>query len=77
MGRTECRDCCRKNGEELLKKIQEYEPDIVISDICNAKDRGKLDVIKAIRANESNTKVIFLSGYQEFEYVRTAIRYEL
>ena len=64
-----------KNGEELLKKIQEYEPDIVISDVAMPRMTG-LDVIKAIRANESNTKVIFLSGYQEFEYVRTAIRYE-
>lgn len=62
-----------KNGEELLKKIQEYEPDIVISDVAMPRMTG-LDVIKAIRANESNTKVIFLSGYQEFEYVRTAIR---
>nr|WP_317361133.1 response regulator [uncultured Blautia sp.] len=64
-----------RNGEELLEKIKEFEPDIVISDVAMPRMTG-LDVIKAIRANESNTKVIFLSGYQEFEYVRTAIRYE-
>ena len=52
-----------KNGEELLKKIQEYEPDIVISDVAMPRMTG-LDVIKAIRANESNTKVIFLSGFR-------------
>lgn len=64
-----------KNGEELLKKIKEFEPDIIISDVSMPKMTG-LDVIKAIRASEINAKVIFLSGYQEFEYVRTAIRYE-
>lgn len=76
MGRIECRNCCRgKKWGRTSKKIKEFEPDIIISDVSMPKMTG-LDVIKAIRASEINAKVIFLSGYQEFEYVRTAIRYE-
>ena len=63
------------NGAELLEKIREFEPDIVISDVAMPKMTG-LDVIKEIQDNHWSTKVIFLSGYQEFEYVQKAIRYE-
>lgn len=63
------------NGEELLEKVREFSPDIVISDVAMPKMSG-LDVIKKIRENDKKTKIIFLSGYQEFEYVRTAIRYD-
>ena len=63
------------NGEELLTKIEKYSPDIVISDVAMPKMSG-LDVIQRVRKNDNKMKFIFLSGYQEFEYVRTAIRYE-
>lgn len=33
-------------------------------------------MIKKIRETDKKIKIIFLSGYQEFEYVRTAIRYD-
>ena len=63
------------NGEELMEKVRRFSPDIVISDVAMPKMSG-LDVIKEIRENDKKTKIIFLSGYQEFEYVRTAIRYD-
>lgn len=63
------------NGEELLERVREYSPDIVISDVAMPKMSG-LDVIKKIRETDKKIKIIFLSGYQEFEYVRTAIRYD-
>lgn len=64
-----------KNGEELLKKIEELSPDIVISDVAMPRKSG-LDVIKHIKESGSSIKVIFLSGYQEFDYVKTAISYD-
>lgn len=63
------------NGEELFAKIEEFSPDIIISDVSMPKMSG-LDVLKKVRETDSKVKFIFLSGYQEFDYVRTAIRYE-
>lgn len=63
-----------KNGSELLDKIYEFKPDIVVSDVSMPQNNG-LDVLKFIKEQEWNIKVIFLSGYQEFDYVKTAIRY--
>ena len=63
------------NGEELLKKTEELKPDIIISDVAMPRKTG-LDVIRQIRENGWKIKVIFLSGYQEFDYVKKAISYE-
>lgn len=63
------------NGEELLKKTEELKPDIIISDVAMPRKTG-LDVIRRIRENGWKIKVIFLSGYQEFDYVKKAISYE-
>ena len=38
--------------------------------------KAGLDVIRQIRENGWKIKVIFLSGYQEFDYVKKAISYE-
>ena len=35
-----------------------------------------LDVIKEIQDNHWSTKVIFLSCYQEFEYLQKSMRYD-
>lgn len=64
-----------ENGEELLRQIRSLSPDIVISDVSMPKMSG-IDVIKELRQDDRKTKVIFLSGYQEFDYVKAAIRYE-
>lgn len=62
------------DGEQLLELIQKSKPDIVISDIAMPKVTG-LDVIKFIKENDWDIKVIFLSGYQEFSYAKEAITY--
>ena len=66
-------DAC--DGEELLGKVRKLQPDIIISDVAMPKMTG-LDVIEEIRKNHWNVKVIFLSGYQEFDYVKTALSRE-
>ena len=66
-------DAC--DGVELLEKIKKLHPDIIISDVAMPKMTG-LDVIEEIQNNHWNIKVIFLSGYQEFDYVKTALNRE-
>lgn len=63
-----------ENGTQLIALIEELQPDIVISDISMPKSTG-LDVIKEIKDRDLDTKVIFMSAYQEFEYAKKAIQY--
>ena len=63
------------DGEELLQKIEACSPDIIICDVSMPNMTG-LDVLKKVRETDRDVKFIFLSGYQEFDYVRTAIHYE-
>ena len=61
------------NGEEGLKIALEKRPDLVISDIRMPKMDG-IAFAENLRDNLPNTKVIFLTAYDEFEYARRAIR---
>lgn len=62
------------DGKNAQKLIYELRPDLVISDICMPGING-IDMLKAIKKNNVKTKVIFLSGYQEFSYARDAVTY--
>lgn len=66
-------DAC--DGADLLEKVKRLRPDIIVSDVAMPRMTG-LDVIEEIRNNHWNIKVIFLSGYQEFDYVKTALSRE-
>ncbi|MCM0647326.1 response regulator transcription factor [Clostridium swellfunianum] len=61
------------NGEEALKEFTEVNPDIVITDISMPKMNG-LMLIKEIKAISDRTRFIILSGYDEFNYAKEAIR---
>jgi len=65
---------CSTDGETALSEILSLNPDIVISDIAMPKKTG-LELLTAIADRQINTKVIFLSGYAEFTYVKEAISY--
>lgn len=57
------------NGEEALMKIEELRPDIVLSDIVMPKING-IDLTKTIQQKYPNIKVIILSSYSDFDYVK-------
>lgn len=63
-----------RNGQEALDLIDEHKPDLVISDINMPKFSG-IDLLKRLNEEESEVKLIFISGYQEFEYARDALKY--
>ncbi len=59
------------DGEDGLKKIIEYKPDVVITDI----KMPKLDGIEMVRQGLQyvNFKSIIITSYTEFEYAKKAI----
>ncbi|MEI7025715.1 response regulator [Paenibacillus sp. y28] len=61
------------NGEEGLQMIRSVKPDIVLTDIRMPKVDG-LDMMRLMQAESPKTKVIFMSGYTEFNYAQQAIR---
>lgn len=62
-----------QNGEEGLQKIQEYQPDIVFTDIKMPKMNG-IDMIKKAQGAPCPPVFIILSGYNDFELVRDAMK---
>lgn len=65
-----------RNGQELLDRMKTETPDIVITDVVMPMVSG-IDVSKYIYEKELPTKVIILSAYEEFEYAREAIQYDV
>lgn len=65
-----------RNGQDALEKIQEEHPDVLLLDIRMPILDG-LGLLKALeeQMKDYHPLVIMLSGYSDFEYARTAIRY--
>lgn len=61
------------NGQELWEKVKAQCPDMVVSDICMPGMTG-LEFMRRLKDENMATQVIFISGYQRFDYVQEAIR---
>src|SRR5690625_5917500 len=55
------------NGEEGLEMIINKQPDLVITDIYMPKMNG-IEMIRSLRENKLQQKIIILSGYSEFKH---------
>ncbi|MBK5201234.1 MAG: response regulator [Spirochaetaceae bacterium] len=64
------------NGIEALELVEELKPDVVISDIRMPYLDG-IGLIKELKRVYPNTIIIILSGYDEFTYAQTAIKYNV
>jgi YesN/AraC family two-component response regulator len=62
------------NGRECLDLLDEYQPDIVISDIRMPLMDG-IELIKHINSDYPHILTLLISGYEEFEYARQALKY--
>lgn len=61
------------NGVLALEEIKEKKPDLLITDIRMPGLSG-LELLERIGKEKLETKVIFISGYAEFEYAQAAVR---
>ena len=64
-----------KNGFDAIRKFEELDPDIVISDVKMPGMTG-LKLVEELRKVKPSIRVAFVSGYDDFEFARTAIRLE-
>lgn len=63
-----------EDGQKSLHGILTLEPDIAILDISMPGKNG-IEILKELNFAGCKTKVIFLSGFQDFEYAQAALRY--
>ena len=62
------------NGLEVLALLERQIPDILITDIEMPGMNG-LQLIGEVTARYPSVRIVILSGYHNFEYARTAMRY--
>ncbi|AOV08619.1 response regulator [Sporosarcina ureilytica] len=61
------------DGESALELIEKEQPQVVISDITMPFMNG-LEMARIIKVTSPHTKVIFLTGYEDFKYAQEAIK---
>ncbi|GAA3408946.1 response regulator [Paenibacillus hodogayensis] len=63
-----------KDGQAALAMLEQLRPDIVITDIRMPVMDG-LTFIEEMQKNERQAEVVILSGYDEFDYAKRAMRF--
>lgn len=64
------------SAEEVINRLEEEKPDILISDI-RMKGMSGLELISYIAKSDYQIETILLTGYDEFDYIQEAIRQDV
>jgi len=65
-----------RNGMEAVTKLEEEPVDIIITDI-NMPVMDGLELLTEVRKKDKRMRCVILSGYDEFQYARRAIRLDV
>lgn len=60
------------NGVECLKRMKDYNPDILLLDI-NMPEKNGIEVLREMKADNSPVKVLILTVHNELEYLMNAV----
>ena len=60
------------NGKQALEKVEELSPHFIIADVAMPVMNG-IQMAQKLKESHPEIKVIFISGYNEFEFVKAAI----
>ncbi|MEC0305516.1 response regulator [Paenibacillus lautus] len=63
-----------EDGFEALQMLENSRPDIIVTDICMPEMDG-LEFIRRVRESHPQMHFIILSGHDNFEFARQALRY--
>lgn len=61
------------NAEQAVKLYEEYRPDIILMDIRMGEKTG-LDAAEEILCSHKNAKVLFLTTFEDDEYILSALK---
>lgn len=64
------------NGLDALQMVEQYEPDLLLTDIRMPFISG-IELARHVREVRPATNIAFLSGYDDFEYAKQAIQYNI
>ncbi|MDQ0916140.1 response regulator [Paenibacillus sp. V4I5] len=64
-----------KNGREALQRMEELRPDIILTDVRMPIMDG-LEFSRRAKQINRNVQIAFLSGHDEFHYIKTALSVE-
>ena len=64
------------NGVKALEMVEEYEPDVVMTDIKMPYMNG-MELAHRIKTEFPATKILIFTGFDEFEYAREAVHLEV
>lgn len=62
-----------ENGLDAMEKIEQLEPDVVLTDIRMPYMNG-LDLAEHLQKTRPSVKVVIFSGFDDFEYAKQAIK---
>lgn len=65
-----------ENGIEALEQLEKLEPDLILTDIKMPLMTG-LELARKAREVRPATKLVILSGYDDFEYAQEAFKYNV
>jgi two-component system, response regulator YesN len=63
------------NGKEALEKLSSIKPDIVLTDVRMPIMDG-LEFARRAKRMDKQVKIVFLSGHNEFQYIKAALSVE-